>query len=185
MSAPANGVLCSALHSPTLCPAPSRYVTKSHLFLGLQEDSSSLSHTLTQSLSHTHTHSHTRTLTHTPSHTHIHTHTYTHTHTHSHSLTHTLMCTHTPSHNLSHMHSHTHTHTYLHTISPSHTHTSTHNPVPHLTGLLQLYLVVLCVLSTCSILATLLHSIPHPNHVVFYNFSVIAAAYVLQNTIGG
>ena len=52
-------------------------------------------------------------------------------------------------------------------------------------GLLEVYLVVSCCLSACSLLATLLHSIPHPNHILFYNFSIIALSYVLDVTVGG
>lgn len=55
----------------------------------------------------------------------------------------------------------------------------------YLAGLIQVYLVVLCMLSLCSILATLLHSIPHPNHVMFYNFAVFGISYIIQLTLGG
>ena len=54
-----------------------------------------------------------------------------------------------------------------------------------LTALLEVYVVVLCFLSFCSILATLVHSIPHPNHIVVYNFALLAASYALQTTIEG
>lgn len=52
---------------------------------------------------------------------------------------------------------------------------------PHLSGLLALYLVLLSVLSFCSILGTLFHSIVFPNSVMLFNFAVLGGTYVLYS----
>ena len=57
-------------------------------------------------------------------------------------------------------------------------------PSLSLSDLLFLYLVVLCQLSICSILATVVHFIPHPNSILFYNFASIGISYGFQSWIG-
>lgn len=51
--------------------------------------------------------------------------------------------------------------------------------------LLFLYLVVLCQLSLCSIVATLVHFISFPNSVVLYNFASIGISYGFLTWIEG
>ena len=53
-----------------------------------------------------------------------------------------------------------------------------------LLDLLFLYLVVLCQLSVCSILATMFHFIPYPSSILFYNFASIGISYGFQAWIG-
>ena len=52
---------------------------------------------------------------------------------------------------------------------------------PSTAGLLALYLVLLSVLSFCSILGTLFHSIVFPNSVMLFNFAVLGGTYVLYS----
>ena len=52
-------------------------------------------------------------------------------------------------------------------------------------GLLTVYLVVLCVLSVCSVVATLLHFIAYPNNVTMFNFAVLGVALAAEHWLGG
>ena len=58
-------------------------------------------------------------------------------------------------------------------------HTSAHP------GILSLYLTVLCVLNICSLVATLMHPIPYPNSILFYNFAVLGLAYIFHQYLEG
>jgi len=58
-------------------------------------------------------------------------------------------------------------------------HSALHNAT-HLLEVLSLYLIIVCALSICSLLATLLHSVPYPNSIVIYNFSLLGLAYVFH-----
>ena len=58
-------------------------------------------------------------------------------------------------------------------------------PPPLLVGLLSLYQILLCIMSVCSVLGTLLHAIPHPNHIVFYNFAALGVSYALYHWLEG
>ena len=52
-------------------------------------------------------------------------------------------------------------------------------------GLLPLYLHILCALSACSVLGTIVHSIPHPNHIVIYNFAIMGIAWAMHIWLKG
>ena len=54
-----------------------------------------------------------------------------------------------------------------------------------LVHILTVYLVVLCVLSGVSIIATLLHFILYPNNIVFFNFAIIGVAFATQHWLKG
>ena len=62
----------------------------------------------------------------------------------------------------------------------THLHTRTHNGEVE-----RQYLTIVCALSICSLLATLLHSVPYPNSIVIYNFSLLGLAYVFHRHLQG
>ncbi len=54
-----------------------------------------------------------------------------------------------------------------------------------LVHILTVYLVILCVLSGVSIIATLLHFILYPNNIVFFNFAIIGVEFATQHWLKG
>ena len=55
----------------------------------------------------------------------------------------------------------------------------------YVAALLTVYLIVLCMLSVCSVIATLLHFIVYPNNITLFNFAVIGVALATSYWLKG